>query len=66
MEELIEEEEEGALTIFTRLRHSEEGRPLLAKDIERFSLPLLQSMKPEILCQVLSGRVVQRINMPEQ
>lgn len=41
LEELVEEEEEGALTIFARLRHPKDGIPLLVKDIERFSQSLL-------------------------
>lgn len=41
VEELVEEEEEGALTIFSRLRRSGVGLPLLVKDAEQFSLPLL-------------------------
>ncbi|KTD24576.1 MULTISPECIES: TraM recognition domain-containing protein [Legionella] len=41
IEELIEEEQEGALTIFSRLRRSANSLPLLVKDVEQFSLPLL-------------------------
>ena len=41
VEEIIEEEEEGILTIFTALRHPVGGLPLLAKDIEYFSQSLL-------------------------
>ncbi|KTD32753.1 protein IcmO (DotL) [Legionella nautarum] len=41
IEELVEEEEEGALTIFSRLRRSGVSLPLLVKDTEQFSLPLL-------------------------
>ncbi|MBA2657025.1 MAG: TraM recognition domain-containing protein [Tatlockia sp.] len=41
LEELVDEVEIGALTIFSKLRLSKNGVPLLAKDIEQFSLPLL-------------------------
>ncbi|KTD18366.1 TraM recognition domain-containing protein [Legionella jordanis] len=41
LEELVEEEEEGALTIFAKLRHSANGLPILVKDVEQFSQPLL-------------------------
>lgn len=41
VEELVEEEEEGVLTIFSRLRQSKGSLPLLAKDVEQFSLSLL-------------------------
>ncbi|CDZ76915.1 conjugative coupling factor TraD, SXT/TOL subfamily [Legionella massiliensis] len=41
IEDLIEEEEEGALTIFSKLRQLEHGLPLLVKDVEQFSLSLL-------------------------
>ncbi|KTC86359.1 TraM recognition domain-containing protein [Legionella brunensis] len=40
-EELIEEEEEGVLTIFSRLRRSANALPILAKDVEQFSQPLI-------------------------
>lgn len=41
VEELIEEEEEGVLTIFSRLRQPPNGLPLLVKNVEDFSDPLL-------------------------
>lgn len=41
IEDLIEEEEEGVLTIFSVLRQSPGSLPLLVKDIPAFSLPLL-------------------------
>jgi len=41
VEELIEEEEEGSLTIFSRLRESEDAFPILVDDVEQFSQPLL-------------------------
>nr|MBA2651237.1 TraM recognition domain-containing protein [Tatlockia sp.] len=41
LEELVEEEEVGALTIFSKLRHSTDDLPLLVKDIEQFSQALL-------------------------
>ncbi|KTD19364.1 protein IcmO (DotL) [Legionella lansingensis] len=41
VEEIIEEEEEGILTIFSKLRQPSNALPLLAKDMEQFSLPLL-------------------------
>ncbi len=41
VEELVEEEEEGILTIFSQLRRSPESLPLLVKDVEAFSQPLL-------------------------
>lgn len=41
VEELIEEEEEGVLTIFARLRETPKMLPLLVKDKEAFSQPLL-------------------------
>ncbi len=41
VEEIIVEEEEGALTIFSKLRTAANGLPLLVKDVEQFSLPLL-------------------------
>ncbi|KTD47081.1 protein IcmO (DotL) [Legionella rubrilucens] len=41
VEELIEEEEEGVLTIFSKLRRSANALPLLVKDVEQFSQPLL-------------------------
>lgn len=41
LEELIEEEEEGVLTIFARLRTTPQMPPLLAKDKEAFSQSLL-------------------------
>jgi intracellular multiplication protein IcmO len=42
VEDIIVEEEEGNLTIFSKLRYPEGGLALLAKDIEQFSLPLLR------------------------
>jgi intracellular multiplication protein IcmO len=39
--EIIEEEESGVLTIFTKLRYPVDAPPLLVKDIARFSEPLL-------------------------
>eukprot|EP01012_Entosiphon_sulcatum_P065941 TRINITY_DN94990_c0_g1_i1.p1 TRINITY_DN94990_c0_g1~~TRINITY_DN94990_c0_g1_i1.p1 ORF type:complete len:179 (-),score=17.90 TRINITY_DN94990_c0_g1_i1:780-1238(-) len=41
IEELIEEEQEGLLTIFSRLRQGTGSLPLLVNDREIFSLPLL-------------------------
>ncbi|MDX1837501.1 phosphoesterase [Legionella taurinensis] len=41
VEELIEEEEDGVLTIFSKLRRSANALPLLVKDAEEFSQPLL-------------------------
>ncbi|MFA5959480.1 MAG: TraM recognition domain-containing protein [Tatlockia sp.] len=41
VEELMEEEEEGVLTIFSKLRQSEGSLPLLVKDKEAFSQSLL-------------------------
>jgi len=41
MDELVEVEEEGALTIFSRLRTPSNSIPILAKDIAAFSAPLL-------------------------
>ncbi|MDI9817880.1 MULTISPECIES: TraM recognition domain-containing protein [unclassified Legionella] len=41
VEEIVEEEEEGVLTIFNKLKVSADGLPVLAKDIEQFSEPLL-------------------------
>lgn len=41
VEELIEEEEEGTLTIFRKLTQPANTVPLLVKDIEQFSQPLL-------------------------
>ena len=41
VEELIEEEEPGALTIFSRLNPAGVGIPVLAKEMEKFSQPLL-------------------------
>ncbi len=39
--DVIEDEEEGVLTIFSRLRQSEGSLPLLVSDQKQFSLPLL-------------------------
>ena len=41
VEDLVEEEEEGILTIFSSLRRSVGALPLLIKDIQPFSQPLL-------------------------
>ncbi len=41
LEELVQEEEEGILTIFTHLRQGANSLPLLVKDKEQFSQPLL-------------------------
>jgi intracellular multiplication protein IcmO len=41
MEELVQEEEEGALTIFSKLRKSAYPLPILASDAEKFAMPLL-------------------------
>jgi intracellular multiplication protein IcmO len=41
IEEIVEEEEEGVLTIFAKLRQSANAPPLLVNDVERFSAPLL-------------------------
>lgn len=41
VEEIIEEEEEGALTIFSKLNQPILGLPLLVSDTEKFSKPLL-------------------------
>jgi intracellular multiplication protein IcmO len=41
VEELIQEEEEGILTIFSKLRRSTGSLPLLVKDVQTFSEPLL-------------------------
>lgn len=41
VEELIEEEEEGTLTIFRKLSQPANVVPLLVKDVEQFSQPLL-------------------------
>ncbi|QRN03146.1 TraM recognition domain-containing protein [Legionella sp. MW5194] len=41
VEELIEEEEDGVLTIFSKLRRGVNALPLLVKDVEQFSQPLL-------------------------
>lgn len=41
VEELIEEEEDGVLTIFSGLRRQADSLPILAKDVAAFSLPLL-------------------------
>ncbi len=41
VEELIEEEKEGALTIFSPLRLNKNSLPLLAKDKQAFSEPLI-------------------------
>ncbi|MCE3044427.1 TraM recognition domain-containing protein [Legionella sp. 16cNR16C] len=41
VEEIIEEEEEGVLTIFSKLRASHYTIPLLVKDTEQFSMPIL-------------------------
>ncbi|KTC99579.1 TraM recognition domain-containing protein [Legionella erythra] len=41
VEELIEEEEDGVLTIFSKLRRSPNALPLLVQDVEQFSQPLL-------------------------
>ena len=39
--EIIEEEEEGVLTIFSKLRRPPDSLPLLVKDVDHFSLPLI-------------------------
>lgn len=41
LENIVEEDEEGILTIFSKLRQQSESVPILAKDIEQFSQPLL-------------------------
>ncbi|WP_133128941.1 TraM recognition domain-containing protein [Legionella nagasakiensis] len=41
IEELIEEEPPGTLTIFSKLHSSMEALPILVKEVERFSEPLL-------------------------
>lgn len=41
VEELVEEEEEGFLTIFTKLKQPKDGLALLVKDVAQFSQPLL-------------------------
>lgn len=41
VEDLIQEEEDGVLTIFSNLRRQVNSLPLLVKDVEQFSLPLL-------------------------
>lgn len=41
VEALIQDEEEGALTIFNRLRHDPYSPPLLVKDVDTFAEPLL-------------------------
>ena len=41
VEDIIEEEVEGALTIFSGLRKTENGPPILVSDIEKFAQPLL-------------------------
>lgn len=41
VEEVVEQEEEGVLTIFSKLRQPANAIPLLAKDIEAFSKPIL-------------------------
>lgn len=41
VEELIEEEEDGVLTIFSKLRRGANALPLLVQDAEQFSQPLL-------------------------
>jgi intracellular multiplication protein IcmO len=41
VEEIVEEEEEGVLTIFSTLRRSAGSLPLLVKDVQQFSKPLL-------------------------
>ncbi|STX28146.1 protein IcmO (DotL) [Legionella beliardensis] len=41
LEEIVEEEEEGALTIFSKLRQQAGSLPVLVKDTEQFSQPLL-------------------------
>lgn len=41
LEELVEDEPEGVITIFTRLRHPEGAMPLLTADVATFSLPIL-------------------------
>ncbi|MFC3908491.1 TraM recognition domain-containing protein [Legionella dresdenensis] len=41
LEELVEEEEDGVLTIFSKLRRSFNSLPLLVKDVDSFSQPLL-------------------------
>lgn len=41
VEELIEEEEEGVLTIFSKLRHPPGSKPLLVRDVDQFSMPIL-------------------------
>lgn len=41
VEDIVEEEVEGALTIFTSLRPQKSGPPVLAADKERFAQPLI-------------------------
>lgn len=41
LEELVEDEPEGVITIFTRLRYPEGAMPLLTADVATFSLPIL-------------------------
>ncbi|KTD66071.1 TraM recognition domain-containing protein [Legionella spiritensis] len=41
IEDLLEEEEEGVLTIFSTLRQPSGALPLLVKDVEQFSQPIL-------------------------
>lgn len=42
MEELVEEENEGQLTIFRKLVQPYDALPLLVKDVEQFTQPLLE------------------------
>lgn len=41
VEDIIEEEVEGALTIFSGLRKTQNGPPILVSDVEKFAQPLL-------------------------
>ena len=41
VEDIIEEEVEGALTIFSGLRKTKHGPPILVSDVEKFAQPLL-------------------------
>lgn len=41
IEEIVEEEQEGGLTIFTRLKHPADAPALLTNDVAGFSAPLL-------------------------
>lgn len=51
--EIEEEEEEGKLTIFAKLRHPADVPPLLVSDVDAFSKPLLSSSVTRVQASIL-------------